>query len=363
MQTPPEDRVPWWKTELGDAEVESVTRAIRQRHIHHGPVCRQLEEGLAERLGLPYVVSTTSGSVALLLSLLASDVGPADEVLLPALTFIAPAHAAKLLGAGVRIVDVRADRPLIDVDAIEAALTPRTRAIVVVHMNGRAADIEAVARIGRRRGVRVVEDCAQAFLSRGPGGWLGTQGDVAAFSLGLTKLMTTGEGGFVATRDRTTFERLVRLRNHGVHRIADNRFDDFGCNFRMTDIQAAVGLAQLERLDEKVAGVRRVYDFYRSALPGIPGVELLKVDVGNGELPLWSEALVERRDAVLAGLAERGVDAKAFHPCLAESHHLRIEGRYPNATRFADAGVTLPSGPDQSESNLLATVEALRAVV
>lgn len=354
-------RVPWWQTDLGDAEVAAVTRAIRERHVHHGPLCREFEAALQTHLELPHVATTTSGSVALLLALLACGVGPGDEVVVPALTFIAPAHAALLLGARVRLVDVAADRPLLDVAALDAAVSDRTRAIVVVHLDGRAADVAGARRVAARVGARVVEDCAQAFGSGGPHGRLGGEGDVAAFSLGITKLITTGEGGFVATRDPELHDRIVRLRNHGVHAIADNVFPAFGSNFRMTDMQAAVGLAQLGRFAEKAAGVRRVYAFYERHLAALPWAELLEVRTAAGELPLWSEALFPQRDAVLAELRGRGVETKAFHPCLAESPHLRAEGAFPNATRFARSGLVLPSGPDQTDANLEATVAALRA--
>lgn len=353
--------VPWWKTDLGDPEIEAVTRAIRDRHIHHGPLCRQLEEALAERIDVPYVVAATSGSVALLLAMLACGVEPGDEVVIPALTFIAPAHAVLLRGARVRLVDVGAERPLIDASQLESVLGPRTKAVVAVHLNGRAADVGAVRAAASRVGARVIEDCAQAFQSRGPHGFLGGEGDVAAFSLGLTKLVTTGEGGFVATRDAELYDRMLRLRNHGVLAIANNSFQDFGVNFRLTDMQAAVGLAQLTRLDEKVRGVNRVYEVYRRELASVPWARLLEVRTAAGELPLWSEILCPERDAVRAGMLRRGVESKAFHPCLANSAHLGAGGHFPNAERFARLGLTLPSGPDQTEANLAATVAALRA--
>lgn len=357
----PEVRVPWWKTDLGETEIAAVTRAIRERHVHHGPVCRELEAALARRLGVPHVVATTSGSVALLLAMLACGVGPGDEVVVPALTFIAPAHAALLLGAQVRLVDVGPERPLLDVTALESVVTERTRAVVVVHLNGRAADVAGVRRVAERAGARVIEDCAQALGSRGPAGWLGREGDVAAYSLGITKLITTGEGGFVVVRDAELHDRLVRVRNHGVHAIADNVFDGIGSNFRLTDMQAAVGLAQLARMDDRIAGVRRVYDFYRQRLAATPWIELLEVRTGAGELPLWAEALCPQRDAVLAALRAHGVETRAFHPCLAASPHLHAAGAFPNASSFAARGLTLPSGPDQSEDNLEATVAALLA--
>jgi dTDP-4-amino-4,6-dideoxygalactose transaminase len=355
-------RIPWWRTDLGDAEIEAVTRAIRERHIHHGPVCRQLEAGLAEVLQVSHVTVTTSGSVALMLSLLACGVGPGDEVVIPASTFVAPAHAALLLGARVKLVDVCADRPLLDPNRLEAVLTAHTKAIIAAHLDGRACEIEAIRAVAAKAGVRVIEDAAQALFSRGPHGWLGTAADAGTFSMGITKLMTTGEGGFIVTNDEEMNDRLTKLRNHGVIAIADNVFDGLGGNFRLTDLQAAVGLAQLGRLQAKAEAVRRVYRFYAEALAGLSYIELLEVRVDEGELPLWVEVLCAERDKVVSLLAQRGIESKAFHPCLAASPHLASAGNYPNAERFAKLGLTLPSGPDQSEEDLRRVVAALREI-
>lgn len=355
-------RIPWWRTDLGDVEIDAVTRAIRERHVHHGPLCRELEARLAALLGVPHVTVTTSGSISLLLSLLACGVGPGDEVVIPAETFIAPAHAAILLGAQVRLVDVRPDRPLIDSKALKTALSKRTKAIVAVHLNGRACDIEAIRAVAADAGVKVVEDGAQAFRSKGPHGWLGTGADVGAFSMGITKLITTGEGGFVATAEAGMHDRLIKLRNHGVLAIADNVFDGLGCNFRLTDMQAAVGLAQLERLDDKIEALRRVYRLYAQGLEGLSYIKMLEVRVEDGELPLWIEVLCAERDQVGRLLAARGIETKPFHPCLARSAHLDADGQYPNAERFAALGLTLPSGPDQRQVDLEAVVNALREI-
>lgn len=359
--TPP-IRIPWWRTELGDAEIAATTRAIRERHVHHGPVCRQFEAAIASHFEFPHVVTTTSGSVALLLAMLACGVGPGDEVVVPALTFIAPAHAALLLGARVRLVDVRADRPLLDVAQLDRVVNDRTKAIVVVHLDGRAADVAGAKRVASRVGARVIEDCAQALASRGPRGWLGTEGDAAAYSTGITKLITTGEGGFATTGDADLYDRLLRGRNHGTLAIADNVFTSPGTNFRMTDLQAAVGLAQLAKVEDKTRALRRVYESYVDRLRAVSWVEVLRVDDSAGELPLWAEVLTPLRDKVMAGLRARGIEAKAFHPSLAESPHLSTDGVYPNAKRFADSGLTLPSGPDRTEAEIAETVEALVAI-
>ena len=353
------DLIPWWRTDLGDAEIDGVAEAIRGRHINRGPLCEELERRLAETLGVPYVVVTASGSVALLMSLLACGVGPGDEVIVPAETFIAGAHAALLLGAKIRLVDVRTDRPLIDASLIEQAITDRTKVVLPVHLNGMACDMAAIRDIARRRGVKVVEDAAQAFTSKGPDGALGTLADAGAFSMGITKLITTGEGGFVATAGEETDVKLRKLRNHGSLALADNVFGELGLNFRFNDMLAAVGLAQLGKLPEKLAALRRVHDFYRERLAGLHYIRMIDVRADEGELPLWIQAVCAEREEVIGLLRERGIQAKPFHPCLADSPHLDAAGDFPNAVHFAEHGLVLPSGPDQPQESLERTVEVL----
>lgn len=355
-------RIPWWWTDIGQAEVRRVAQAIRDRHINRGPVCQELESRLAKVLGVPHVVLTSSGSTALLMSLLACGVSPGDEVILPAETFIAGAHAALLLGAKVRLVDVLPDRPLIDPARIQAAITPRTRVVLPVHLNGMACDVAAVKSVADEHGLRVVEDAAQAFASGADGQPAGTLGDLGAFSMGITKLITTGEGGFVATRSPGMYDKLLRLRNHGTRAIADNRFDELGFNFRMTDLQAAMGMAQLQRLQEKISAHAALYTFYQDAVADLHYLRLIPVHMERGEIPLWICALCSQREQVIALLAERDIEARPFHPCLADSRHLDATGGFPNARLFADHGMTLPSGPGQPEANLQRVADALHEV-
>ncbi len=175
--------VPWWRTDLGDAEATATAQSIRSRHINQGPVTAALESELSALLDGAGVVATTSGSAAIALAMLASGVGPGTHVVLPAVGFIATAHAALLLGAQVRLVDVRRDRPLIDPAAAEAAICARTRAIVAVHLNGAACDMNALGEITRRHGIALIEDAAQAFCSHSDGRALGTFGNGGAFSM------------------------------------------------------------------------------------------------------------------------------------------------------------------------------------
>ena len=357
-----EKEVPWWWTEIGEKELKGVEDAVRNRHINRGPMCEQLEGRLAEVLGISHVVLTTSGSAALLLSLLACGVGPGDEVILPAYTFIAGAHAVLLLGARVKLVDVGPDRPLLDATRIEAALTDRTKVIMPVHLNGMACDMAAINAVAARHRLKVVEDAAQAFAPRGADGPVGTLGNVGAFSMGITKLITTGEGGFVATKNQQTYTKLLKLRDHGVFAIADNVFNEFGFNLRFNDMLAGVGLAQLQRLPEKIEAVKGVYHFYRRQLGDLHYLKMIDMRLGEGELPLWGQALCAERDKVIGLLQERGIQTRPFHPCLADSKHLDASGDFPHARSCAAYGLILPSGTDQPLERLQRTVKALHDI-
>ncbi len=359
MKPPP---IPWWRTDLGIEEIRGVERSIRNRCINQGPVCEEFEHQLAEILDVPHVVTCSNGSAALVMAMKAFGVGPGDEVIVPAITFVATANAALLLGAKVKLVDVRRDRPLIDPLEIERAISPKTKVIVAVHLNGAACDIETINAMAAWHGVKVIEDAAQAFGSRNARGCLGTQTDAGVFSMSIAKLITTGEGGFVAVRDEAVYSRLLKLRNQGVLVVANNVFDEFGFNFRLNDMLAGIGIAQARKFPQKTAAVNRVYRFYKEKLAGLDYLRMLDIRTDQGELPLWSQALCSEREKVIALLAARGVQANPVNPCLGDSNHLGSAGVFPIARVYAAAGLRLPSGPDQPQADLERTVEALNDI-
>lgn len=352
--------ISWWRTDLSEAEAASAARAIREEHLSQGPVVSEFEARLAEYLGVPYVVATTSGSMSLLMALWTLGVGPGDEVIVPNRTWIATAHAAVLLGAKVRLVDVEKDRPIIDPDGIEEAITTRTKAIIPVHLNGRSADMREINRIAHKHGLRVVEDAAQALGSRNCDGLLGTQSDLGCFSLSVAKIITTGQGGFVATRDRTLYEKMIALRMHGVQSVVDAEWIQPGFNFRFTDILAAIGLVQVTQLDERIKTVRTIYSRYAAAIRDLPFLELIPSNIEAGEVPVYIEVLCKERDALIAFLADRNIQSRPFYPDLDRATYLSGTGEFPNSRRYGNEGIYLPCGPGQSMANIDAVLDALR---
>ena len=201
-----------WKICFGEDEIDRIADSIKHEYISMGPVTSNFEEMLAQKLGVLYVLATSNGSSAMLMSLMAADIKPGDEVIVPNRSWIATAHAPLLLGAKIVLVDVEADRPIIDATKIEEKITKRTRAIMPVHLNGRSADMETVNRIAAAYGLKVIEDAAQAFCSRNRAGFLGTQSFSGCFSLSINKIISAGQGGFIVARDKNVYEKLKLMR-------------------------------------------------------------------------------------------------------------------------------------------------------
>ena len=357
------EKIVWWRTEFGQAEIDRIADSIHNEHVSQGEVTEQFEQALGKVLGIPYVVATTSGSMALLMSLMAIDVGPGDEIIVPNRTWIATAHAPILLGAKVRFVDVEADRPILDASGIEGVITPRTKAIIPVHLNGRSANMREIRRIASKHGLRVIEDAAQALGSRNQDGLLGTQSDMGCFSLSVAKIITSGQGGFVVTHDRAVYEKLVSIRTHGVGSVIDAEWTQPGFNFRFTDILASIGIVQLKRLDERIRKVKAIYSRYIEAMPDLPFLKFVPVDIESGEVPIYIEVLCKERERLIGFLADRGIQSRPFYPDLNLASYFEDAGSFRNSEIYGEQGVFLPSGPAQSIENIDHVLSILRTYV
>ncbi|MDR7417682.1 MAG: DegT/DnrJ/EryC1/StrS family aminotransferase [Armatimonadota bacterium] len=271
---------------IGEEEKQAVLEVIESQSLfrHYGPRplhrAAALEKAFAEAMGARFGLGVTSGTAALITSLAACGVGPGDEVIVPTYTWIATINAVVILGAVPVFVDI--DESLnMDAEAMAAAVTPYTRAVVPVHMRGAPADLEPIIRVARQHGLAVVEDAAQAVGGSYRGQRLGTFGDFGAYSLQYHKTITTGEGGMVVTSDPTRYERAVRFHDQGSVRmeeldlfIAGDSPLIIGINFRMGELTAAVGLAQLKKMDWIIEKMRAHQNRIKAALRDIAGITL-----------------------------------------------------------------------------------------
>ena len=355
---------------LTEAEMGEVMSAMRSGWVGTGPRVHEFERMLTTYVGAPEVRCLASCTAALILGMKVLGVGPDDEVLVPSMTFVASANAIEHTGATPVFVDSKPDTGLIDLDAAEAAITPRTKAIMPVHLAGWPVDLDRLARL-RERGLLIIEDAAHALGAAWRGVGVGAHGNLAAFSFYVTKNITTIEGGAIATTDTAVAEEIERLALHGLslgawQRYADRGFRHYeveqpGFKYNMTDVQAAIGLHQLPRLDAWIARRAELWERYDDLLRDLPlelppeppahvhhARHLYQVRVG-------ANAGVSR-DEILDGLAKRNIGAGVhyrgvhLHPYYAGRYELR-PADLPVANRISDTTLSLPLSPKVTEAD------------
>ena len=307
--------IPIARPQLGPAEEAAVIEVMRSGILAQGPRVKAFEDAFAQTVGARFAVATSNGTTALYLALRASGVGPGDEVITTPLTFIATANAIMQLGARPVFVDVD-DSLNLDPVLAEAAITPRTRAIVPVHLHGNPADLDAFATLAQEHGVALVQDACQAVGARIGGRPLGAFG-TAAYSFYATKNLTTGEGGMVITNDPEV-ARVCRSLRHQAYGVEPYLHDTVAFNYRMTEIQAAIGLAQLQRLEEMTNQRRetaRLYDEGIAANGFVrPAVMEEATHVYHQYTLRVAAGSQHRRDVVRARLNESGVSTAVYYP-------------------------------------------------
>lgn len=342
-------RVPIAEPSLLGRELEYVTDCIATNWISsRGKYVDRFEAEFARLCGTRFAISTSSGTTALHLALVALGVGAGDEVIVPDLTFIATANAVSYCGARPVLVDVDADSWTLSPAAVEAAITPRTRGIIPVHLYGHPAEMDALAAIASRHALFVLEDCAESLGARYRGRTVGSLGTLACFSFYGNKTLTTGEGGMLVTDDETLHRRARMLRDHGMS--AERRYfhPEIGFNYRLTNLQAAIGVAQLERIDEIFARKAEIDAAYRRELGIVRGIRLPPcADWAEPVCWLFSvlveEGFALSRDRLMEELEARQLGCRPlFHP-LHEQPPYRQEGEFPVSRALAQRGLSLPS--------------------
>ncbi len=278
--------VPLTDIAMPERDVQAVMDCLESGWLTMGPRTQAFERALAQQVGTPHAVTVSSGTAALHLAYLAAGIGPGDEVIVPAVTFVASASAVRFTGAHPVLCDVGGGRDLnIDVEDAAQRITPRTRAIVAVHFSGYPADVSALRALCDTHGLALIEDCAQAIGARvdADGRQVGTVGELGAFSFFSKKQLCVGEGGMVSTADESMAARVRLLRSHAMtsttwdrHRGHDPAYDvvDIGFNYRMDEPRAALGLSRLERLEADIERRRAIVRAYRERLQDVPGLEL-----------------------------------------------------------------------------------------
>lgn len=377
---PPEPgRVEFFRHDLGEAEVAALTGVIGSLFLTTGPQVRALEAELAGYLGVAEAVGVSSCTAALHLSLAALDVGPGDEVIVPPTTFVSTANVVVYLGATPVFADVEPDTGLLDPVAVAAAITPRTRAVVPVHLYGQMADMAALADLAARHGLALVEDGAHGIEARREGLAPAHLGDTACFSFYATKTLTSGEGGLIATRDPDLAARLRRLRLHGIDRDAATRHGlayrhwdmvELGFKANLSDLQAAILRAQVPGIEARRAARQALHERYDARLADVPGLRLptLRPGVTSAHHLYTVRVDAARRDAILDGLQARGIGvAVNFRPVHLLTYYRErfgfASGLCPHAEALGAQTISLPLYPSLTHAQQARVVTALAEVL
>ena len=382
--------LPFARPDIGEAEIDAVARAMRSGWVTTGPETRAFEHEFAAYLGRTgqaplHAIAVNSATAGLHLALEAIGIGPGDEVIAPTLTFTATVEVARYLGADAVLVDVDPVTLNIDPRAIEAAITPATRAILPVHYGGLACDMAPIFDIARRRGLQVVEDAAHALPATCQGALVGQLPSAAAvFSFYANKTITTGEGGMVVTRDEALAARMRVMRLHGISRDAFDRFSSRtpawyyeivapGFKYNMTDMAAALGRVQLARLPAFVQRRQQLAARYLAELRGLP--LLLPATAPAGETHAWhlfvlrlSEAARVGRDEVIARLAEAGIGTSVHYVPLHRQPYWRdryglTPGQFPHAEAAYQRMLSIPLFTAMTDAEQTRVIDALGAIL
>ncbi|HEU0120894.1 MAG TPA: DegT/DnrJ/EryC1/StrS aminotransferase family protein [Bryobacteraceae bacterium] len=375
--------LPYALPSIGEDEIAEVADTLRSGWLSTGPKVKRFEQDFAAYTGAAHAIAVSSCTAALHIALAAHNVGPGDEVIVPTMTFCATANVVAHLGATPVIVDVDADG-LATVETIGRAITDRTRAIVPVHYGGQACDIDAILQLASSSGLPVIEDAAHAIGCQYKGKRIGGFGAATAFSFYATKNMTTGEGGMITTDDASLAARMRQLALHGMSRDAWNRYGAAGSWYyevaepgfksNMTDMQAAIGIHQLRRLDSFIVRRQQLAALYRQTLSGLPGLTLPVERPGRNHVyhlfPVHVDASTAAcdRSTLIQRLRENNVGASVhFIPLHRHPYYQQTligsGSAFPVADQLFDGLLSLPLYPGMSDDDVHYVSSVVRKAV
>jgi len=362
-------RIPIAEPEIGEEELKNVMEAVKSGWVSSkGKFISEFEERFAEYIGVKYGVATSSGTTALHLALVALGVKKGDEVIIPTLTFAAVANAVIYTGAKPVFVDSHPDYWCIDPEKIEEKITRKTKAIIPVHLYGHPCDMDIILKMAGEYGLYVIEDCAEAHGAEYRGRKVGSFSDISCFSFYGNKIITTGEGGMCLTNDERLAEKMKILRDHGMKPDRKYWHEVIGFNYRMTNLQAALGVAQLEKMEKFVQKKIEIAETYNSLLKNVDGMTLPpKMPWARNVYWLYS-ILVDKssygldRDELIVKLLERGIETRRFfYPLhIMPPYRTYAHGEYSVAENLSSKGLNLPSSVKLSYEEIYEIVDLIK---
>ena len=312
---------------------------------------REFEQMIGDYVGSKFVSVVNNGTVSLFIACMALGIGSGDEVIVPDYTMIASANAVVLAGAQPFFVDVDRRNLCIDLELAEEAVTEKTKAIMLVTINGRYPDMEKAVALAKKHNLFLIEDAAQSLGSRYQGKHLGTFGDVGSFSFSVPKIITTGQGGALVTDNEELYEKIRRIKDFGRSQGGIDYYETLGYNFKFTDLQAVIGIEQMKKLDWRVQRKKEIFARYQSQLEDVSEVEFIETNLADTP-PWFIDILVPNPLALMEYLKEQGIGSRPFYPPLHSQPPYGLAGEYPNTEYVSVHGLWLPSSSFLSDEDI-----------
>lgn len=363
--------IPITVVNFGENAERLVLEALRSGNVAQGPLVKRFEDRFAEMIGVKHAIAVNNGTTSLVAALHVLDLAPGDEVVTSPFTFVATLNAILEAGATARFADISDDDFNVTAESLANSVTDRTRVLMPVHLYGQIADMDAIAALASDRGLALVEDSAQSHGSTLNGRHAGSYG-LGSFSFYATKNITTGEGGMITTDDDVLADRLRILRNQGMR--ARYQYEVAGHNWRLTDLQAAVGLPQLDAYDSVVTARQRNAEYLSTGLAGVRGIAVPQQLAGRQHV--WHQYTVRvtpesgvARDELVAKLGERGIGSGIYYPKLVFDYPTYrdrddvITGEFPVAERVVREVVSLPVHPHLTRDELDRIIAGIASIV
>ena len=344
---------------IDERELELVVNAVKSGWISSaGENISKFEDRFAKFCNTKYAITTSSGTAALHLCLLAHSIGPGDEVIVPSMTFVATANSVVYTGAKPVFADSELDTWNIDPEKVASKVTPKTKAIIPVHLFGHPAKMDEIIKIAKKHNLIVIEDAAEAHGALYNNKIVGSIGNAGCFSFYGNKIITTGEGGMITTNNKTLAKKIRTLRDHGYSPKRKYYYPELGFNYRMTNIQAAIGIAQLEKISENIKRKREIHDTYCEHLQALHKKIVKPPNAEWADSVFWMFSILippnenVSRDYLMEALYKKGIESRPFFFPLHKYKRFNTDEKLPTAEYLGDYGISLPSGPKLSKEEI-----------
>jgi len=330
-------------------DIDAITKTIKNNWVSEGPETKKFQENYRKFVGTKYAIATTSGTTAIFLSLIGTGIKPTDEVIIPNVTFIATASAVKMLGAKPILTEIDESNFTISLNSIKKKISKKTKAIIPVHLNGRCTDFDELIELAKKFNLKIIEDASQGLGSKYNNKNQGSIGDVAAFSLAPTKIITTGQGGMITTNNFKIFDRIRKIKDQGREDKTEN-YKMVGYNFKFTDLQAALGNSQFSKLKNRIKKLDKLYKLYSELLHSNQSII---IPPKRKENQLWYfDILIKNRTKLQKFLDKNKIITRAFHKPLNTRIPYKNKEYFPISKKISSTGLYLPSHSNLTETEI-----------